>query len=67
MVGVLAQRSGGLLVGQAGEETQFDQFGLAPVLGLELVERFVQRQQIIVRRRDGGLDVGQMVEPHLGA
>src|SRR5262249_29737750 len=42
-----AEGGGGLLGGEAGEEAELDQFGLARVLPLELAEGLVQGEQAV--------------------
>src|SRR5687767_7695681 len=55
-----AQRPGGLLIAQTGEETQLDQVGLAFVSSLKLFQGFVEGEQIIIGRSDGGLQVSEL-------
>src|SRR5262245_27794300 len=62
-----AQRGGRLLGGEAGEEPELDQLGLARVLRLELPEGLVQDEQAVaVPLLRGRLDVVE-VEPAASA
>ena len=63
----LAEDAGRLLHAQPGEVAEHDDLRQVRLLGLELLDRLVQRQQVVGRRLDEGHPFGQLDAPALAA